>query len=326
MNLSDDSFALFLLCSHLGLPEDADAKPFSGREWNELERKLAANSISISHLLGSSAELLKSSLQTDDDEAARLAWLLDRSSALEQELHRLADLGIWVITRFDEEFPQKLTQRLKGAASVMLYGSGDARLLNRRGLAVVGSRNIDERGFALTEFIGSACAESQLSVYSGGARGVDKIAMNAVMVAGGKAAGLLADSLERAIRGADARSFIEDGQLVLATPYSPHASFNVGMAMSRNKLIYALADYAMVIASDAEKGGTWAGAEEALKAGWVPVFVINGPNVPEGNKLLIERGAIPFPAEFNEAPSSLSDWLGEHAPEKAPVATQGSLF
>jgi DNA processing protein len=277
-------------------------------------------------LPGLRAERLKSTLQTDDDEATRLAWLLDRRSVMEQELDRLADLGIWVITRLDEEFPTRFIERLKSAAPVMLYGSGDSRLLNRRGLAVVGSRNIDERGFALTEFIGNACAESQLSVYSGGARGVDKTAMNAVMEAGGKAAGLLADSLERAIRGADARSFIEDGQLVLATPYSPHASFNVGMAMSRNKLIYALADYAMVIASDAEKGGTWAGAEEALKAGWVPVFVVNGPNVPEGNKLLIERGAVPFPAEFNEAPSSLSDWLEGNAPQKEPIATQGSLF
>jgi DNA processing protein len=326
MNLSDESFALFLLCSHLGLPDEPDAKPLSAREWNELERKLAANSVGISDLAGSSAEQLKSTLRIDDNEATRLAWLLDRSSALEQELDRLADLGIWVITRFDEEFPQKLTQRLKGAASVMLYGSGDARLLNRRGLAVVGSRNIDERGFALTEFIGNACAESKLTVYSGGARGVDKTAMNAAMAAGGNAAGLLADSLEKAIRAADARRFIEEGQLVLATPYSPHASFNVGMAMARNKLIYALADYALVIASDAEKGGTWAGAEEALKAGWVPVFVVDGPNVPEGNRLLLERGAIPFPADFDESPSSLGDWLEEHAEQTESVATQGSLF
>ena len=154
MNLSDESFALFLLCSHLGLTDEPNAKPLSAREWNELEGKLAANSISISNLLDSSAELLKSSLQTDDDEAARLAWLLDRSSALEQELDRLADLGIWVITRFDEEFPPRLIERLKSAAPVMLYGAGDARLLNRRGLAVVGSRNIDERGFARTALTG----------------------------------------------------------------------------------------------------------------------------------------------------------------------------
>jgi len=326
MNLSDDTFALFLLSSHLGLPDEPDAKPLSTREWNQLEQKLAARSFSVAELPGSSAAQIKSTLQTDDDDAARLAWLLDRSSVMEKELERLAELGIWVITRFDEQYPSRLTERLKGAAPVMLYGAGDARLLQRRGLAVVGSRNIDQRGFALTEFIGNACAESKLVVYSGGARGVDKTAMGAALAAGGSAAGLLADSLEKAIRAADARAAIEEGQLALATPYSPHASFNVGMAMSRNKLIYALSDFALVIASDAEKGGTWAGAEEALKAGWVPVFVVEGPEVPEGNRLLIKRGAIPFPDSFDDSPSSLADWLQEHAHTKEPTVVQGSLF
>jgi DNA processing protein len=325
MKLSNDSFALFLLCSHLGLPDEPDAKPLSAREWNQLEQKLA-NSFNIAELPGSSAAQIKSTLQMNDDEAARLAWLLDRGGVMEQELERLAELGIWIITRFDEDYPPRFTERLKGAAPVLLYGAGSARLLNRRGLAVVGSRNIDQRGVALTEFIGNACAESKLTVYSGGARGVDKTAMGAALLAGGSAAGLLADSLEKAIRAADARTHIEEGQLALATSYSPHASFNVGMAMARNKLIYALADFGLVIASDAEKGGTWAGAEEVLKAGWVPVFVVEGPNVPDGNRLLIKRGAIPFPDSFDDSPSSLGDWLEEHARLKEPVVVQGSLF
>ncbi len=326
MKLSNKSYALFLLCSHLGLPDQPDAKPLSAREWNELERKLAASSIDVASLPGSSAEQIKSNLQTDDPGAVRLARLLDRGEAMEHEIELLAEFGIWVITRFDEDFPPRLIERLKSAAPVMLYGAGDAPLLNRRGLAVVGSRNIDPRGFALTEMVGNACAESKLLVYSGGARGVDKTAMGAALAAGGSAAGLLADSLEKAVRAADARSAIGEGQLVLATPYSPHASFNVGTAMARNKLIYALADFALVIASDAEKGGTWAGAEEAIKAGWVPVFVVDGPDSPDGNRLLIKRGAIPFPATFDDSPSSLGDWLEERGQAKAPVAIQGSLF
>jgi predicted Rossmann fold nucleotide-binding protein DprA/Smf involved in DNA uptake len=326
MRLNNDSFALFLLCSHLGLPDEPGAKPLSPREWNQLEEKIRTNSVDAADLPGSSAKRLGSIFQIGNDEAARLAWLLDRGGAMEQELERLEELGIWVITRFDKEYPPRFTERLKGASPVLLYGAGNTGLLNRRGLAVVGSRNIDQRGFALTEFIGNACAESKLTVYSGGARGVDKTAMGASLLAGGNAVGLLADSLEKGIRAADARGSIEEGHLTLATPYSPHASFNVGMAMARNKLIYALADFGLVIASDVEKGGTWAGAREALKDGWVPVFVVEGPNVPDGNRLLIKRGAIPFPDSFDDSPSSLADWLEEHAPVKEPVAVQGSLF
>jgi len=326
MKLSEDSFALFLLCSHLALPDDAPVKPLTAREWNQLESKLEVNSLNISQLAGSSEREIKLSLHTDDNEANRLSWLLGREGEMNEEVDRLEELGIWLITRFDEAYPLRFIDRLKGAAPPILYGSGESRLLNRRGLAVVGSRNIDARGYELTESIGAACAESNLLVYSGGARGVDKTAMGAAIAAGGSAAGLLADSLEKGIRAPDARQALEEGQLVLATSFSPSASFNVGTAMARNKFIYALSDYALVIASDAEKGGTWAGAEEALKAGWVPVFVVNGPNVPDGNRMLLQRGAVPFPDTFDDSPASLGDWLEQHAPAKAPTAVQGNLF
>ncbi len=268
---------------------------------------------------------MEAGLQIDKGEADRIARLLARSSMLQEELERLETLGIWLITRFDEGYPSRLRERLGRAAPLMLYGAGEARLLNQRGLAVIGSRNIDARGFELTELVGRACAESNLIVYSGGARGVDKTAMGAALASGGSAAGLLADSLEKAVRASDVLAAIEESHLVLATPYSPQASFNVGTAMARNKLIYALADFALVIASDAEKGGTWAGAEEALAADWVPLFVADGPEFPEGNRLLLKRGAIPFPDSFDPN-TSLTYWLESNARRMSPEIAQGSLF
>ncbi|MCM3872204.1 MAG: DNA-processing protein DprA [Pyrinomonadaceae bacterium] len=332
MNQSDESLVLFALGSRLSPPDEPDVKPLTTREWSELERKFELNSINVSALPGLTSAQIESVLQIEPGEADRIARLLARSEMLQQELRRLEALGIWLLTRFDEGYPPRLIERLGRAAPLMLYGAGDAQLLNQRGLAVIGSRNVDARGFELTELVGRACAESNLIVYSGGARGVDKTAMGAALVAGGSAAGLLADSLEKAVRASDVREAIDESHLVLATPYSPQAGFNVGTAMARNKLIYALSDFALVIASDAEKGGTWAGAEEALTAGWVPVFVIDGPDIPDGNRLLLKRGAIPFPDSFDWT-SSLADWLESNAvsvesdaQRKTPEIAQGSLF
>ena len=84
--------------------------------------------------------------------------------------------------------------------------------------------------------------------------------MSSALESQGRVVCLLADSLERAIRSAENRSALESGNLLLLTPYSPKAPFSVGAAMGRNRLIYTLADYAMVVASDVETGGTWAGA------------------------------------------------------------------
>ena len=126
---------------------------------------------------------------------------------------------------------------------------------------------------------------------SGGARGTDRLAMGAALDAGGIAFGVLADSLERTVRQPDLRQLLLDGQLVLLTPYAPTAGFSVGAAMGRNKVIYGLADYAVVVSSDHQTGGTWAGAVEALKAGWCPVFARDGAAVPKGNRELLKLGA-----------------------------------
>jgi predicted Rossmann fold nucleotide-binding protein DprA/Smf involved in DNA uptake len=140
--------------------------------------------------------------------------------------------------------------------------------------------------------------------------------MGAALDAGGIALGVLADSLERTVRQPDLRQLLLDGQLVLLTPYAPTAGFSVGGAMGRNKVIYGLADFAVVVSSDFQTGGTWAGAAEALKAGWCPVFARDGADVPKGNRELLKLGAAPLGRGELEAASSLPEWLLEHAQRK----------
>ena len=90
------------------------------------------------------------------------------------------------------------------------------------------------------------------------------------------------------------------GRLVLISPYDPAAGFNVGHAMQRNKLIYALADAALVVTSDFEKGGTWAGAIEQLeRLHFVPVFVRKGADTGRGNSALLNRGGMPWPNPYS---------------------------
>ena len=99
-----------------------------------------------------------------------------------------------------------------------------------------------------------------------------------------------ADSLLRATVNRDNRQGIEDGRLVLVSSFNPEAGFNAGNAMQRNSYIYALSYAALVVQSDLGKGGTWTGAVENLKHGWVPLFVRDDP-ASNGNAALIEKGA-----------------------------------
>lgn len=92
------------------------------------------------------------------------------------------------------------------------------------------------------------------------------------------------------------RNLLLDGQLVLISPYDPSAGFNVGNAMQRNKLIYALSDTSLVVSSDLDKGGTWAGAIEQLdKLRFVPVYVRSTGGSSPGLDALRSKGALPWP-------------------------------
>jgi predicted Rossmann fold nucleotide-binding protein DprA/Smf involved in DNA uptake len=186
--------------------------------------------------------------------------------------------------------------RLKEDAPPILYGCGETMLLEGGGLAVVGSRHVDDELLRYTENVGRCAAEAHRPIVSGAAKGIDQAAMHGALEAGGLVAGVMADSLERAALARDNREALMDGKLVLTCPYDPAAGFNVGHAMQRNKLIYALADAALVVNSDFEKGGTWTGAIEQLdRLHFVPLFVRNGVGMPKGNAALLRRGAQPWP-------------------------------
>jgi len=323
MNLSPDSLALLLLCSQLGLDDDS-AKPMTLREWNPLVRKMQAASIRPADLLELSQADLQTKLDLPTEHATRIMQLAERTNNLQHELNRLESLGIHPLTRADSDYPEKYRQRLKDSAPAVLFYAGEKALLGQPGISVVGSRHLDEAGQECARFVGNACGLSGQVLYSGGAKGVDTLSMESALEARGTAVGVLSDSLTRAVRSR--KEALKRGDLCLVTPYSPSAGFSVGAAMGRNRLIYTLADYAIVVASDAETGGTWAGATETLKNGWVPVFVLEHEQMPEGNKLLLQKGALAFPHPFKEPPVKLPEWLKEKAASLPSQPSQPNLF
>jgi len=323
MTPSPDSLALLLLCSQLALNDDAP-KALTLREWNPLARKLHSVSLRPADLFNLSESELQTKLDLETEHATRITELLSRADDLQRHLTRLAALGIFPLTRADSDYPEKYRQRLKESAPAVLFYAGEKALLGQPGIAVVGSRHLDEAGQECARFVGNACGLSGQVLYSGGAKGVDTISMDSALEIRGTAVAVLADSMERVVK--NRKEELKRGDLCLVTPYTPNAGFSVGAAMGRNKLIYCLADYAIVVASDAETGGTWAGATETLKNNWVPVFVLEHEQMPEGNKLLLQKGGLSFPRAFKEPPIKLPEWLKDHAANLPAKPSQPSLF
>ena len=218
--------------------------------------------------------------------------LLERGFLLAQALERWSARAIWVVTRPDDDYPNRLRKKMRSKAPPVLYGCGDRDALDGGGLAVVGSRKVNEELIEYTERVGQLAAEAEVQIVSGGARGVDQAAMRGSLAAGGHAIGVLGNNLERAALNRGNREPLMDGRLVLVSSFDPAVRFRGWQAMERNKQIYALADAALVVNSDLGHGGTWAGATEQLgKLRYVPVYVRSNGEPCRGLDELVERGA-----------------------------------
>jgi len=264
-------------------------------EYKKLARYLRESKKQPSDLLETNAEELIVEIGKILD-IERIKRLLNRGFLLSQAIDKWQARSIWVVSRADDEYPCCFKERLKDDSPSILYGCGDSSVLNTGGLAVVGSRHVDEDLIKYTEDIGCLIAKAKRTLVSGAARGIDQAAMRGALEGGGKVAGVMADSLERASVERLNRAILQDQRLVLISPYDPSAGFNVGNAMQRNKLIYALSDAALVVSSDYSTGGTWAGAVEQLdKLHLVPVYVRFGENMGKGLKALKDKGALEWP-------------------------------
>ncbi len=294
--LSPNTQAILLLTAPLIAGRGTSSSELlSSGEYKRLARHLRESQRQPADLASpDAADLLRASQPVIDE--ARLQRLLGRGFLLSQVVERWQARAIWVVSRADAEYPRRLKTRLREDAPAVLYGCGDMGLLESGGLAVVGSRHVDDSLIDYTMDVGRLAARSGRTIVSGGAKGIDQAAMRGALEAGGKVSGVLADSLDKTTMNREHRNLLLDGQLVLISPYDPSAGFNVGNAMQRNKLIYALADASLVVSADVNKGGTWAGATEQLdKLKFVPVYVRSTGKPSAGLDALRVKGAMPWP-------------------------------
>ncbi|RCJ16432.1 SMF family protein [Nostoc sp. ATCC 43529] len=296
--LPPDTQAILLLCASFGQNRQIEPQPLNLSEYNFLADWLRENQMRPADLLESIGKEKLQKITINKLDSDRLSALLERGMMLSLAVEKWTNQGLWVLGRSDTNYPKRLKQRLKHSAPAILYGVGNIELLSLGGLAILGSRDVDDEIVGYTRRVAQNIAVQGMQVISGGARGVDQAAMLGVLDAGGTCVGVLADSLTKTAISSKYRSSIQEGRLTLISSYDPEAGFNTGNAMGRNKYIYALADYALVVNSSFGKGGTWAGAVEALsRLQDIPVFVRLHPTASEGNQQLHNQGAKPFPPE-----------------------------
>lgn len=286
--MTDTSNAIYTLCSHLCVGDQV--KPLDHKEWSMLAKTLADQNMRPEDILAMSVEDMRSGLGIASTLAERLIRLIDRNASLSFELSKLENMGINVLTRGDRQYPQKLKAKLGNSCPPLFYCAGDISLSEKSSVGYVGSRTIDDRDMQFAQRAVEKTVSRGFGVVSGGAKGVDSIAEDAAIEMGSFAIAYLSDSMQRKLRQSPVIKAIQSGSLLLLSVANPDAGFHTGIAMMRNRYIYAQSEATVIVRADYNKGGTWSGAVENLRHSWCQTFCWNRPGY-KGNTELIKRGA-----------------------------------
>lgn len=284
--------AIILLNAILENDSKSAARPLSFQEYGTFAAWLKDQGKRPDDLL--KLDPAKPNFVTSPIDQKRLFALLERGPLLDRALQKWAENGIWVITRSDSAYPKRLKERLGRSAPALLFGCGEVKLLEEGGIAAVGSRDATPSDLDYAQSVGRHATAQNVPLISGSARGVDEAAMLGALESAGRAVGVVAMGLPRPAHWA--QKYLADKRLTLVSPFAPEDGFvpkqeATGRLMGRNRFIYCLSDLAVIVACKKGRGGTWAGAMENLKAGWVPSFVRSEDDASGGFAELITHGA-----------------------------------
>lgn len=223
---------------------------------------------------------------------AGVAWLAAPDEAgIEADLAWMAEPGHRLLCCTDEDFPPQLEAITP--APVALWVAGDASLLLRPQVAVIGSRSAGPVGLANARAFARDLTAAGLVVTSGLADGVDGAAHTAALEAGGPTIAVVGTGPDRVYPRkhlALARTIVEQG--AMATEFPPGTSARPDHFPRRNRIIAGLSLGTLVIEAG-ERSGSLITARFAAEQGR-EVFAVPGSihnPLAEGCHQLIADGA-----------------------------------
>jgi DNA processing protein len=210
---------------------------------------------------------------------------LDHLKALTSQDIKVLVLGM------DDDYPKGIAI-LKNPPPV-IYLRGQLEPADQKAIAVVGTRRPTSYGVEVTEQLVTALVGEGFTIISGLAYGVDEIAHEAALKAGGRTIGLLASGIDWITpreHEALGRKILNQGALLSA--FAPGESARRGNFVARNRLVAGMS-LGVLVTEGAIQSGTRITADYAVAQNKL-VFAVPGPitsQMSQGPSLLLKHGA-----------------------------------
>jgi len=238
---------------------------------------------------------------------------------LYKNFEKLKSDGVNIIGLDDERYPKSILQNMQDNAPPVLYCKGYLPLLNKKGVSIVGARDVGDFEITITKNIAQKLAEHGINVTSGYAKGVDTAAHLGALKTNGTTTMILSFGTNHISIKREMKDLNWERNSLFVTQFAPYEKFSGQNAMTRNKLVCAISKAIVVIKSgperdsDGKMSGTFDAGKSALKMD-IPVFVLS-PQVlkpsPQGNIDLINIGGIEFSNGLD-----IVKYLDEHPQEE----------
>lgn len=206
----------------------------------------------------------------------------------------------WKIVNYeDEEYPPQLRQI--SDFPLVLYVSGDMKCLTHEmPIGVIGTRKPSQYAIDVAETISIELAKRNALIVSGGAQGIDSVAHNSAMDAGGKTVVIMGCGLGYDYLSVNEpmRNRAEHNGAVI-TEYPPYTSAKSFQFVQRNRITAAFCKGVLVVEAG-EKSGSLSTANRVLKYN-KDLFVVTGDARGKGfvgaNKLAQNGARVVFSAD-----------------------------
>ncbi len=171
----------------------------------------------------------------------------------------------------------------------LIYWRGNRALWEQAGIGFSGSRHTAENGLAYTRALSELAVQAQLPVVAGHAGGVDMLAHHTALLQGGQTVIVAPEGALKFKLNPQLHELATAENLLVISEFPPNMAWSAGNAMQRNRTIIALSKLLLIIEAG-DSGGTLSAGQTALKY-HRPVFVLDRPDQPAGNRMLLGEGA-----------------------------------
>lgn len=211
------------------------------------------------------------------------------------------------ISLLDCNYPNELKLCLSTNTPPVISYIGNINLLQKKKVGVSGSRNVSNKGIAITKDCVEQLSKDDICIVSGYASGVDYVAHHTALEQGASTIIVLPEGIENFRIRKELQDYWDWNRILVISEFMPNDNWSTGRAMSRNNTIIGLSDVVIVVEAR-ETGGSFDTGIRTIKKGkslFVPQYSII-PDSASGNNMLINQGASPIRMSVQTGKANLS--------------------